>query len=272
VAIPEAQIRRSALASRKEAILMKIANGIEMLEISSNVLGKPRTVHPTLITDNGPLILVDAGFPGQTPLIRDAINEAGASLDQLAFIILTHHDIDHIGSLAAIQRELDGRVSVLAYKDEQAYIDGERTPLKLAQMEAHLSTLPDEMRTTYLQLKAAFEASRTRVDQTLTDGEELPYGGGLTVIHTPGHTLGHICLYVKRSKILIAGDALAVEEGALTTAPLSANYDMALCRSSLKKLAGYDIASVICYHGGLYQDRPNERIAALAMEADGPAH
>ncbi len=116
-------------------------------------------------------------------------------------------------------------------------------------------------------MKGAFEASRTQVDKTLTDGETLPYCGGIKVIHTPGHTLGHICLYLERNKTLIAGDALEVEGEALVTAPLSTNYDMALCRESLKKLAQYEIASVICYHGGLFDDHPNQHIAALAREA-----
>ncbi len=253
-------------ADRTGAKLMRVANGIEMLEISSNILGSPQVIHPTLIQDGETLILVDAGFPGQMPLIRVAINRSGARFDQLSMIVLTHHDIDHIGSAAAFQRELPRRVSVLAHEEEKPYIDGEKTPLKLSQLEAQLDTLPEQMKTTCQQLKAAFEASRIDVDRTLSDHEELPYCGGIIVLHTPGHTLGHICLYVNRSKTLIAGDALEVIDGALVTAPASTNYDMAMCRRSLKKLADYGIASVICYHGGLFSDHPNEHIAVLARE------
>ena len=36
---------------------------------------------------------------------------------------------------------------------------------------------------------------RVRVTRLVDDGELLPVRGGLTVIHTPGHTPGHICLY-----------------------------------------------------------------------------
>ncbi len=92
---------------------------------------------------------------------------------------------------------------------------------------------------------------------------ELPYLGGVAVIHTPGHTLGHICLYLKDSRILIAGDALDVEEGRLVPAPASTNYNLGLCKQSLQKLAGYVIQSVICYHGGLYEDQPLQRITTL---------
>ena len=33
---------------------------------------------------------------------------------------------------------------------------------------------------------------------------------------------------------------------------------------SLKKLAQYDVQRVICYHGGLFSDNANQRIAELA--------
>ena len=105
---------------------------------------------------------------------------------------------------------------------------------------------------------------RSKVDKTLIDGEELPYCGGITVIHTPGHTPGHICLYLKEYKILIAGDALCIDDGLLMMAPQSTNYDMDLSIKSLKKLLNYDIQTVVCYHGGLYKDNANIRIKELA--------
>ena len=43
---------------------MKIANGVEMLEISSNnTMGKLTVINPTLIWDENIVILVDAGYP-----------------------------------------------------------------------------------------------------------------------------------------------------------------------------------------------------------------
>jgi glyoxylase-like metal-dependent hydrolase (beta-lactamase superfamily II) len=247
---------------------MKVANGIEVLEISSSILGMQQTIYPTLIWDEEAMILIDAGFPGQLPLIRNGLQRVGLNMDRVSKIIVTHHDIDHIGSLSSIRKELPEPITVLAHEEEKAYIDGEKQPLKVAQLESNFSLLSEEMKTTYQKLKAAFQSSKTPVDETLTDGQELPYCGGITVIHTPGHTLGHICLYLEQNKILIAGDALEVEQGKLITAPPATNYDMALCKKSLKKLTNYDIETIICYHGGLYQDQPNEHIAALAKDAD----
>jgi len=50
----------------------------------------------------------------------------------------------------------------------------------------------------------------------------------------------------------------------LVPAPSFVNHDTDLALKSLKKLTRYNIETVICYHGGLYQDHPNRRIAELA--------
>ena len=105
---------------------------------------------------------------------------------------------------------------------------------------------------------------RAKVTRTLEDGEELPYGGGTVVIHTPGHMPGHIRLYVKPAKVLVAGDALNVEDGRLIgpRPQYTANMDTAL--RSLRKLAHYDIETVICYHVGAYRGNANEHITELS--------
>lgn len=120
------------------------------------------------------------------------------------------------------------------------------------------------MKKIYKSLKVGFQSSRVDVDKTLIDGEELPYCGGITVVYTPGHTPGHICLYFKQSKILIAGDILSVKEGLLVKADQDINFDNELNIKSIKKLMNYDIETVICYHGGIYKGDIKNRIAELA--------
>lgn len=92
----------------------------------------------------------------------------------------------------------------------------------------------------------------------------MPYCGGIKVIYTPGHTPGHICLYLKRIKTLISGDALGVEGSLLVKSPPFTDFDPDLSIKSLKKLTKYDIETVVCYHVGLYKDNTNQRIAELA--------
>jgi glyoxylase-like metal-dependent hydrolase (beta-lactamase superfamily II) len=120
------------------------------------------------------------------------------------------------------------------------------------------------MKRIYQSMTTAYQNNMARVDVTLTGGEELPVCGGIKIIHTPGHTTGHICLYLKQSKTLIAGDLLSVKAGVLMWADPLTNYDTDMAVSSLGKFAEYDIENVICYHGGFYNGNANERIAELA--------
>lgn len=243
---------------------MRIANGVEMLEISGNIKGRQSTICPTLLWDDDTVVLVDAGYPGQLPLIRERMDNAGVPFDKLNKVIITHHDVDHIGSLASILQELPNRVEVVAHEEERPYIQGDKRPHKVAQLEDKLNLLPKEMIEIYEMLNAFYQKGTVTVNKTVIDGEELPCCGGITVVYTPGHTLGHICLYLRQSKILIAGDALAVEGEVLVKAPDFATFDVDVYRKSLKKLTEYDIKTIICYHGGLYQDNVNQRIAELA--------
>ena len=44
---------------------MRIADGVEALEINATAMGRQSIVYPTLIWDNETVVLVDSGFPGR---------------------------------------------------------------------------------------------------------------------------------------------------------------------------------------------------------------
>lgn len=245
---------------------MKIESGIYMLEVPTKIMEKSMDINLTLIWDKDSLILIDTGFPGQLHQIHEAFEKEGIQFNKLKMVILTHQDIDHIGSISDILKEMPGRVKVLAHEEEKDYINGKKKPVKLAKLEENLEHLPDNVKSIYKKLKTGFENSKVNVDETLTDGQELPYCGGITVVYTSGHTPGHICLYIKQQKILIAGDILSVREGLLIKADQDINFDNELNMESMKKLTNYDIETVICYHGGIYKEDVNKRIAELAEE------
>jgi len=223
-------------------------------------------INPTVIWDKNSLILIDTGFPGQLQQIREAFEKEGIPFNKLNMVILTHQDIDHIGSVSDILKEMPNKVKVFAHEEEKAYINGEKKPVKLAKLESRLEYLPDNMKIIYEKLKVGFQKSIVNIDETLIDGQELSFCGGITVVYTPGHTPGHICLYLKQWKILIAGDILSVKEGLLVRADQDINFDNELNIKSMKKLMEYDIETVICYHGGIYKGDVKKRIVELANE------
>lgn len=245
---------------------MRVANGVEMLEIFSNMMGRQNTVYPVLLYDDNTAALVDTGYPGQIELFREAVDKAGVPFGRINKIIITHHDIDHIGSLSTIAGELD-EAEVIAYAEEKQYITGEKTPLKLAQLEARRDNLTEDMGAFYERLKSGFAHCRADVDKTVEDGDVLPYLGGIKIIYTPGHTLGHMSLYHIQSRTLISGDALNIDNGRLTGPNPKYTYDMDAAFKSVERFVNYDIENIICYHGGLYNDDANQSILHLLKRA-----
>ncbi len=242
---------------------MKIADGIEILELPMNLMGRESKIYPTLIWDDTTVILVDTGVPNSLNEIKKAMEETHVPFERLNKIIITHQDIDHIGGVKSILNELP-EVEVLAHEEDKPYIQGEKKLIRLnSNFMNRINALPKEERQKILDM---FEnIPHVKVNTTLTDIEELAYCGGITVIHTPGHTPGHICLYHKESKTLIVGDAMNVIDGQLI-GPNIQNMDEEEAKTainSLKKFTEYDVENVISYHGGLFNDNPNQRIEEL---------
>ena len=184
---------------------MKISDGIEMLELPMNIMGRESSVYPTLMWDDNTVILVDAGTPNSLPKIKKAMGDAGVPFESLNKIIVTHQDIDNIGGIQCILDELE-EVQVLAHEEDKPYIQGKKKLVRLnSNFMTRINALTEEEWEKVLDM---FENVSVEVNKTLTDMEELACCGGIIVIHTTGHTPEHLCLYHKTSKTLIAGDAI----------------------------------------------------------------
>jgi glyoxylase-like metal-dependent hydrolase (beta-lactamase superfamily II) len=254
-----------------EESTMQNDSRLEMLSLTATIMGQPQTIHPTIIWDDEQTILVDTGFPGQYPLIREELERYGRSILSVSQIIITHQDIDHIGSLPELVNLATGQVQVLSSELEQPYIAGEKQLIKISTeaiakaMEALPSNVTAEWRQAF---KHSLEnPPRASVDRVLSAYEELSYCGGIVVIPTPGHTPGHISLYHRPSQTLIAADALTVVDGKLQGPSPQSTLDLKLAMRSLSSLLEYPIRTIICYHGGKYEDNCNHTLAEL-IEGD----
>ncbi|GLX70366.1 MBL fold metallo-hydrolase [Paenibacillus glycanilyticus] len=234
---------------------MRVADGLEMLEIEMKLAGRTMMIHPVIVHDEDSWTLIDAGMLGNAEDIRTYAEEAGISDRPLRQLILTHQDIDHIGGLPSFLEEEGAKLpfEVYAHEADRAVIDGEAPLLKFPadRLEAELGARLGEVSEQYKRVFS--RPAKPNVTRLMADGETLPIGGGLTVIHTPGHTPGHVSLYHQASKTLIAGDALVIHEGKLLPSSPYSTVDMEQALRSADKLKDLDIEAVICYHGGLLQ-------------------
>ena len=161
------------------------------------IRGLAGTFHLLLDAVRREAVLIDTGLFGEMPQLGRNLREIRLTWPDIKAILLTHGHLDHTGNLARL-KELTG-ASVLAHPLEQPHIDGTfpyKSPSRLCGvMEAVGRTL--------------FRYQTVSIDQPLVPDAELPYWGGLRVIHLPGHTGGHCGFYSKRFNLLFSGDLFA---------------------------------------------------------------
>jgi hypothetical protein len=93
--------------------------------------------------------------------------------------------------------------------------------------------------------------------------------GGVRVVSTPGHTPGHLCLYLERSRTLIAGDALLAHRGRVYGPSSEFSANLPAARGSVRKLAELDVRAIVCYHGGVVNDDANGQLRRMAAAGGG---
>lgn len=226
---------------------------MEILElpIEYRYEGQPYNIYPSLIVLDDELILVDTGYPGFLPLIEDAAEHKGVDIRQLKHIVITHYDDDHIGALYDFKAKYPW-VTIIASEREAAYISGEVKSERLVQAEELLADMPEEQKEFGQSFVDLLKSLRhIPVDHTVQDGEWL-FGGAIKIITTPGHTSGHISLYLPELDSVITGDAAYKEEDGSELMVANPQYclDLQRAQHSLELLKNLNAKHYYCYHGG----------------------
>lgn len=198
-------------------------------------------------------VLVDCGYPGSLRQMEEALRGCGVALEELAGLVLTHQDDDHMGAAAEL-KAVCPRLRIYASAEEAPYIEGVRKNLRLQQAEDLQERLPEEQRAWGEQFCRRLRALRcVPVDVLVHNGDRFDWGGGCEIIATPGHTPGHISLRALDNAYLITGDAAVVENGRLAVANPGFCLNLEAAEQSLRRLEQYQCRRYLCCHGGIYE-------------------
>jgi glyoxylase-like metal-dependent hydrolase (beta-lactamase superfamily II) len=207
-----------------------------------------------LCSDDG-LTLIDTGPAGSVERIAHMLDTLGYTLNHISAIVVTHAHADHAGSLAELQACSTAPVwmhpldAALVRTGVAMRVSTNPTPGIINQLIYRL-TIARTPRT----------VTPARIHHELEDGAVLAVGGGLRVIHAPGHSAGQIALLWPASGgVLFAADA-AINVAGLALFPAYEN--LALGKESLARLAGHTFAIACFGHG-----RPITRAADRRFRA-----
>lgn len=215
---------------------LKVNNDVSQLYLTA--------VNAFLISTEDGLLLVDTGWTDNTKQLFDLINKTGHDPLNIKHIILTHGHIDHAGSAADIRKLTQARI--YAHKDDiDLYGTG------LADRPGTKATPGFLTRLIYFsyQLMLLFGKSKYEpfsIDQTVEDNDTIPLAGGIEVLHTPGHSKGHIALLLKKYDLLIAGDLCANNFG-IGYSILHEYINLA--KRSIARVLNYPFENVVFGHG-----------------------
>ncbi|MEC5198620.1 glyoxylase-like metal-dependent hydrolase (beta-lactamase superfamily II) [Arthrobacter sp. PL16] len=129
--------------------------------------------------------------------------------DVVTGITGTHLHPDHVGMAARLRRESGAELGMHAVERRAL----EKHSHRLLDLDEALGRLeawgvPEQRRHELVQyVDRSPEGLVLAVDHGLSDGDVLPVPGfGITVMSTPGHTAGHICLRDDDRRIILTGD------------------------------------------------------------------
>ena len=212
-------------------------------------------VNAFFIVGEDGLTLVDSGLAKKKDTILGAVAGAGRQPPDLKHILITHHHIDHIGSLAALKEATGAKCYV--HPADSPIVRGDEP-----QPGPNPGSLLGKLAGPLLS-RMSPPAPPADVDVEVADGEELPLAGGIKAVHTPGHTPGHLSFLLPSKNVLFVGDAAAnMLRLGLPIGMFTADREQA--KESIGKLAALEF-DVACFgHGRVLKGEANLRFRRLA--------
>ncbi|WP_458209923.1 MBL fold metallo-hydrolase [Haladaptatus sp. NG-SE-30] len=157
-----------------------------------------------LEADDG-LMVVDAGLPAHWPQLGDWLDRNGYEFDDIAALVLTHADGDHVGFA---KRLVDRGVPVYCHPDDLPLLRGQ--PQSAPGWFYRNLWRPGFFVYAIEMIRDGITFIEPVADaKPLADGDVLSVPGEPRVIFAPGHTPGSCALFVENRDVLFCGDVLA---------------------------------------------------------------
>ncbi len=242
-----------------------IPPGIERVALPVGV-NAVETVNMYVLADGDDVTIVDCGVfrpearDGGMAMLEAGLNGAGYALADVTRIVVTHAHIDHYGLAGRLMELTAADLAMHAMTDldcekyrhpDTARARRRDTYADHGVSEGERHDLADHLTRWLPYLHSVVEAS-TR----LRGGEVLSIGGtDWRVLHTPGHSLAHICLYEPAAGVLLSGDHLL--PGITPPVTFERGFDVDPMRSyltSLQEVAQLRPTLVLPGHGRPFGD------------------
>ncbi len=221
-----------------------------------------KSLNSYVIKNSGRNLIIDTGWNQEEckNAMKSGLRELGVNINKTDFFI-THLHADHLGLVSDLATE----TSTIYFNQPDADRFKSGFPWDDILKFAHLNGYPENELQANRQSHPGFRfRSKGNLDFfILKEGDMINIGDYVfKCVETPGHTLGHMCLYEPIKKIFVAGDHL-LNDITPTIQLWSDDWNpLKEYLSSLDKVLGYDIELVLPGHRTIFKNY-KERIQEL---------
>jgi glyoxylase-like metal-dependent hydrolase (beta-lactamase superfamily II) len=210
------------------------------------------------LEDDGSVTLVDCGARwGASRRIQAGLAKLGRHPRDVTRIVLTHAHVDHAGGAQRVMRA-SRAPGVTVHEDDAGFVRAGEPPPRDPNHIPSWFTAVDRRTGRFPEVVVA---------DTVSDGDVLPVAGGLEVLHTPGHTPGHVSLRHPGTGILITGDAIWNMRGRMTWPWLMTCTDVPLTQRTADVLGELDYSTAAFTHGPEIRSGAREAVRGFLRSA-----
>ncbi len=209
-----------------------------------------------------PVTLVDSGlfYPPSEKVLNEALIHNGLQMSDIRRVVITHGHLDHYGMAGKIQEDTGAEVIVRSeemrlMKPDKSHIDSITGTLKSTGMPEELMSL-----NVAFMSKTPFIYPIQKIS-TFSDESYLEFSDfKMRMLHMPGHSEGHTCLYWEDENILISGDMLLPDISSITSIGFDPGMknlrrrSLAEMISSMERIGRFNPGLCLPGHGEAFQD------------------